>query len=106
MDLNKQKHLEHPFYKKVKAITDNIAIEQIVKGSEKYKEPFNPSSWSNEELAIHILQELRDGQVYAVGLLDRMKEQELEIQNLRKENERLRISENYLQLRLKKEGMA
>lgn len=73
---NKQKHLEHPFYKRVKNVVDEIEVEQILKGSEKYPEPFNPASWTGKELAWHALQELRDGQVYVVGLLDHIERQE------------------------------
>lgn len=43
-----------------------------MKGADKYPETFNPDSWESEELAIHILEELRDAQVYAVAMLDRM----------------------------------
>lgn len=70
------KHFNHPFYKKVDQITDEVKEMQIRKGAEKYPEPFTPSSWTGKELAIHALQELRDGQVYVVGLLERIEELE------------------------------
>jgi len=70
------KHFNHPFYKKVDQITDEVKEMQIRKGAEKYPEPFTPSSWTGKKLAIHALQELRDGQVYVVGLLERIEELE------------------------------
>lgn len=70
------KHFNHPFYRKVDQITDEVKQMQIRKGAEKYSEPFTPSSWTGKELAIHALQELRDGQVYVVGLLERIEELE------------------------------
>lgn len=75
-------HLNHSFYKKVDKITDEVRLMQIIKGAEKYPEPFTPSSWTGKELAIHALQELRDGQVYVVGLLERIEELESEIEKI------------------------
>lgn len=85
--VNEKRHLEHPFYKKVDDVTDEVAHEQIIKGSQKYKEPFNPASWTNKELVWHQLQELRDAQVYGVGLLERLTEQEEQIEGLKQELE-------------------
>lgn len=87
---NLEKHFNHPFYKKVDEVTDEVKREQIRKGAEKYPEPFNPASWSNKELVIHLLQELRDGQVYGVGLLQRLEDQEKEIGKLELEVDYLR----------------
>lgn len=72
MDNNLLKHYNHPFYAKVDQITDEVKLMQIRKGAEKYPEPFTPRSWTGKELAIHALQELRDGQVYVVGMLERI----------------------------------
>ncbi|MFB4471746.1 hypothetical protein ACDI16_02110 [Oceanobacillus caeni] len=77
------KHFNHPFYRKVDQITDEVKQMQIRKGAEKYSEPFTPSSWTGKELAIHALQELRDGQVYVVGLLERIEELEDELYDLK-----------------------
>lgn len=76
MNENLLKHYNHPFYQKVDQITDEVKLMQIRKGAEKYPEPFTPSSWTGKELAIHALQELRDGQVYVVGMLERIEELE------------------------------
>ena len=76
MNENLLKHFNHPFYQKVDQITDEVKLMQIRKGAEKYPEPFTPSSWTGKELAIHALQELRDGQVYVVGMLERIEELE------------------------------
>ncbi len=76
MDNNLLKHYNHQFYAKVDQITDEVKLMQIRKGAEKYPEPFTPSSWTGKELAIHALQELRDGQVYVVGMLERIEQLE------------------------------
>ncbi|MCG5104416.1 hypothetical protein [Oceanobacillus alkalisoli] len=76
MDENLIKHIYHPFYKKVDKLVDDVRLMQLQKGAEKYPEPFTPSNWTGKELAIHALQELRDGQVYVVGLLERIEELE------------------------------
>ncbi|WP_405103113.1 hypothetical protein [Oceanobacillus sp. FSL H7-0719] len=83
MDENLAKHIYHPFYKKVDKLVDDVRLMQLRKGAEKYPEPFTPSSWTGKELAIHALQELRDGQVYVVGMLERIEE-------LEKDNKRYR----------------
>ena len=76
MDENLTKHIHHPFYKKVDKLVEDVRMMQLRKGAEKYPEPFNPSSWTGKGLAIHALQELRDGQVYVVGMLERIEELE------------------------------
>lgn len=80
---NIQKHLEHPFYGQVKEYVDEVEHQQILKGAEKYKEPFNPDSWTGDELALHAMQELRDGQVYVTGLRDRIRKLEKELKSLK-----------------------
>lgn len=73
-----QKHLNNPFYKKVKENVDKFAMDQILKGAETYPEPFNPDSWTEEQLYEHAMQELADAQNYNTGMLDRMiKQREL-----------------------------
>lgn len=87
-----QRHINHPFYKKVDVITAEVAEGQILKGAEKYDEPFNPKSWTGREKAIHLLQELRDAQVYGVGMLEHIEELEEEIEHLRSEIDNLNFS--------------
>ena len=82
MNENLLKHFNHPFYQKVDQITDEVKLMQIRKGAEKYPEPFTPSSWTGKELAVHALQELRDGQVYVVGMLERIEEYEQAIDRI------------------------
>ncbi len=84
------KHLNHPFYKVVDDITKQVAEEQILKGAEKYPEPFDPFSWNPEELIHHNLQELRDAQVYAVGMYQVLVQMKAEIRRLTEENEKLK----------------
>lgn len=80
---NIQKHLDHPFYAEVKEYVDEVEHQQILKGAEKYPEPYNPNSWTGEELALHAMQELRDGQVYVTGMRQRMLKQEKIITSLK-----------------------
>lgn len=71
--IKNEQHLNHPFYKKVDEITAKVAQGQILKGAAKYDEPFDPDSWTGEELGNHALEELRDGQVYVVGMVEKIK---------------------------------
>lgn len=97
---NLERHFNHPFYKKVDEVTTEIAKEQIRKGAEKYPEPFDPKSWTNKELVVHLLQELRDGQVYGVGLLQRLEDQEAQIKEQQKHIEFLKAQNEFWRLRL------
>jgi predicted nuclease with TOPRIM domain len=83
----KEKHINHPFYKKVKENVEKFAMQQILKGAETYPEPFNPDSWTEEELYEHNMQELADAQNYSTGMFDRLIKQRKEIERLNKENE-------------------
>lgn len=75
----RKEHLEHPFYAKVREIVADVEHQQILKGAEKYPEPFNPQNWTPKELLQHIMQELRDGQVYAVGLFELIEKLEKDV---------------------------
>lgn len=86
-----EKHLDHPFYGEVKDFVGEVEQQQILKGAEKYTEPFNPDSWSGDELAVHAMQELRDGQVYVTGMRDRMRKQAEQIETLKAEVEYWRL---------------
>lgn len=79
---NQLKHLNHPFYQEVAQFADETEKEQILKGAEKYEEPFTPDSWACDALASHAMQEFRDGQVYVTGMRDRMRKQEAKIAEL------------------------
>lgn len=72
-------HLDHPFYAKVREIVADVEHQQIIKGAEKYPEPFNPHNWTPKELLQHLMQELRDGQVYGVGLFELIEKLEKEV---------------------------
>jgi hypothetical protein len=84
---NTEKHLNNPFYKTVKENVEKFAMQQILKGAETYPEPFNPDSWTEEELYEHNMQELADAQNYSTGMFDRLIKQRKEIERLNKENE-------------------
>jgi hypothetical protein len=83
----REKHLNHPFYIDARKIWTNHQWAQIEKGAVKYPEPFTPSSWSNEQLVEHAIQENVDQLHYIVGMKERMEEQAKEIERLNKENE-------------------
>lgn len=65
---NKLKHLKHPFYDEANEYREMVRNEQILKGAEKYPEPFNPFSWTPEQLIQHFMQENVDQSHYAFGL--------------------------------------
>ena len=113
------KFWDHPFYVEVREYVTDTEIQQIEKGAEKYVEPFNPDSWSGDELSDHAMQEARDLQVYITGLrhhirkverqydelVDRyeadMEKAEAKITRLMQENEHLKRKVGYLQEELK-----
>ena len=78
----KEKHFNHKFYGDARKIWVNHQLSQIQKGSEKYPEPFTPSSWSNEQLVEHAIQENVDQLHYIVGMKERMEQQEAQIKLL------------------------
>lgn len=57
-----------PFYKKALELFTRTQKAQIQKGLDKYPEPFNPHSWSPDELLNHALEETVDLTHYLVGL--------------------------------------
>lgn len=87
-----QKQLDHPFYKKADAFRNEIKRETLEKAAKKYNEPFNPNSWSIEQLAKHAMAENYDQTNYIYGMYERLQQQEeaIKTSNL-KENEIIRI---------------
>jgi hypothetical protein len=79
------KHLEHDFYKDAQDYREQERIGQIVKGSEKYPEPFNPDSWSAKELLQHAMQENIDQGHYIYGLYSKISKLERENADLKAE---------------------
>jgi hypothetical protein len=77
------KQLEHPFYKGAKEFRKEIENETMVKAAKKYKEPFNPFSWTIEELAKHAMAENYDQQNYIFGMYEVMKQLEAENEKLK-----------------------
>lgn len=72
--MSKQQHLNHPFYKDVETYREDVRIGQIIKGSEKYPEPFTTSSWTNDEIVEHAMQENVDQAHYIYAAKERMDE--------------------------------
>lgn len=90
MGSNVEKHLKHPFYQDVNEYREMVRVGQILKGAEKYPEPFTTSSWSNDEIIEHAMQENVDQAHYIYAAKERMEVQRIQIVKLVKENERLR----------------
>jgi hypothetical protein len=72
-----------PFYKKALALFTRTQEAQIAKGLAKYPEPFNPHSWTPEELLNHALEETVDLTHYLVGLKELLDEKDIQIANLK-----------------------
>lgn len=70
------------FYERARKAWENVQTEQIMKGMEKYPEPFNPRSWTPKELVRHALQENVDQAHYIYGLYELLLEREEKIKTL------------------------
>jgi hypothetical protein len=74
-----------PFYEKAKELWQKTQNAQILKGLQKYPEPFNPHSWTPEQLLNHALEETVDLTHYLVGLKELLDAKDEEINSLKKE---------------------
>lgn len=88
--INLVNHYMHDFYKEVQEYTDQIAKRQIEKGAEKYPEPFNPDSWTGEELADHAMEENRDQAVYITGMRTKLRNQDAAYKHLLRDYNQLK----------------
>lgn len=79
---------QHPVYVESDQFRDEVKDMQRLKGAEKYPELFNPSSWTDDELANHAMMEFHDGGEYVAGMRTRMRELRIEIARLNKIVER------------------
>lgn len=91
-----------PFYEKALTLFTQTQNKQIFKGLKKYPEPFNPHSWTNDELLDHALEEAVDLTHYIVGLKEKLdgqadyiKQLEEELRYLKSENGRLTATAPY-----------
>ena len=80
---NRMRHLDHPFYREARECWQFAQQGQIRKGSEKYPEPFTPSSWTVRELLDHAMQENVDQAHYIYGMYQKVQEMEKELAELR-----------------------
>jgi hypothetical protein len=62
------KHLNHPFYADASNYREHIRLGQILKGAEKYDEPYKPENYTLDEQIEHFMQENVDQAHYAYGL--------------------------------------
>lgn len=67
------------FYKKALNLFTKTQEAQIQKGLAKYPEPFNPHSWTPEQLLNHALEETVDLTHYLVGLKELLDAKDEEI---------------------------
>jgi hypothetical protein len=67
-----QRQLDHKFYKDADAFRNGVKMETLKKAAQKYPEPFNPASWTIEELAKHAMAENYDQQNYIYGMYERL----------------------------------
>jgi hypothetical protein len=73
-----------PFYEKALALFTRTQEAQIQKGLAKYPEPFNPHSWTPDELLNHALEETVDLTHYLVGLKELLDAKDEQIKSLHK----------------------
>lgn len=66
----------YPFYKKARELWMDAQEGQILKGLQKYPEPFTPSHWTAEQLLNHALEESVDLTHYLVGLKELLDEKD------------------------------
>ena len=78
-----------PFYEKALQLFAKTQKQQIIKGLKKYPEPFNPHSWTPEELLNHALEETVDLTHYLVGLKELLDVKDVQIKDLQNEIEGL-----------------
>lgn len=71
-----------PFYQSVLDAFTTTQKHQIEKGAAKYPEPFNPASWTPEQLLDHGMQEAVDLMTYLLGLHFQLKQMEQEMRRL------------------------
>lgn len=86
-----KKQLDHPFYLAAEEFREGIKQETLLKASKKYKEPFNPESWTIEQLAKHAMAENYDQQNYIYGMYERLMSLEKELEFARNEAEFWRL---------------
>jgi hypothetical protein len=80
----------YPFYQRARDLWLETQVDQIIKGLHKYEEPFNPRSWTAEELLKHAMQENVDQQHYLVGLYEHIEDLKRANEYFKEENARLR----------------
>lgn len=98
--------MKFAFYEKALNLFKATQETQIQKGLQKYPEPFNPHSWTPEELLNHALEETVDLTHYLVGLKDLLdvKDKEIERLNslLKEENRRVESYKKHWSLAMDK----
>lgn len=87
---NLDKQLNHPFYAASHEFRAEVELETMKKAAKKYPEPFNPHSWTNEQLAKHAMAENYDQQNYIFGMFEKLKWYESELAKIKEENETLK----------------
>lgn len=103
---NEMKHLSHQFYRDAHNYREQVRREQILKGAAKYPEPFNPDSWTAQELLQHAMQENVDQGHYISGLAEKVQAIEKELASYKKLNGILQADNDVLSEKLEhKDGV-
>jgi hypothetical protein len=72
-------HLTNWLYKEARMMTEEIRVEQILKGAAKYPIPLGDAEWTPEQLVHHAMQENIDQNHYLVMLLHEIKKLQKEL---------------------------
>jgi predicted RNase H-like nuclease (RuvC/YqgF family) len=72
----------YPFYQKCRELWMKTQINQVIKGLQKYPEPFDPMHWTPNEIVNHAMEEAVDLVHYLVGLSEHVENLESKIKNL------------------------
>jgi thymidylate synthase len=80
-----QRQFEHDFYKETDSFREEVKAETLKKAANKYDEPFNPFSWTVDQLAWHGMAENYDQSNYINGLYKVAKKLEQDNEELRRE---------------------
>lgn len=96
MNDNQKRHLNHDFYRNANVYREGVRKGQILKGADKYPEPFNPKSWTPRELLEHAMQENVDQGHYIFGLYEKLEEMERQTREYQERINKAQLANFYL----------
>lgn len=95
----KKEHLENWLYREARDVTENIRIEQIIKGAEKYEVPLGDADWTAKGLINHALQENIDQNHYLTMLVFKVHQMEL---LLKEKDHEMKFYKDFYEMEMKK----